>query len=354
MIKCWGEKDEGFLIECRAIEVGVLKSNDYCMGNMEAEKSSPISTVIKQAVNNTTIPDKFPIPVVEELFDELCGASLFSKIDLKSGHHQIRMADEDIEKTAFRTHEGHYEFLVMPSGLTNAPTTFQALMKTIFKPFLRKFVLVFFDDILIYREGVEVDLEKIKPIAEWLKPTNNKEVRGFLGLIGYCRRFVRNYGAIAAPLTQLLTKGGYKWNDEAAEAFDHHTLALRDRVRPVYERELMAVVLAVQHWRSYSLVGKFKAIQESLLPPSVHMKRRKKGKASQKLGTNGVVQQNGDNETVPSLKSSNREIQPSQVHVNASSPAESQLKTWSRPSSPYPNYPDLKPPSSPTPSKPGN
>ncbi|KAL0556583.1 hypothetical protein IC582_005097 [Cucumis melo] len=212
------------------------------------------------------------------------------------------MCPEDIEKTAFRTHEGHYEFLVMPFRLTNAPSTFQALMNQVFKPYLRSFAKprIGYLGHFISKKGIEVDPEKIKAINEWPIPTNVREVRGFLGLTGYYRRFVKDYGTLAAPLTQLLKTGAYQWNGEAEAVFEklkkammtlpvlampHFNLPFeiesdasgfgvravltqcrRPRVRPVYERELIAVVFVVQRWRPYLLGRKFtvKTDQRSL------------------------------------------------------------------------------------------
>jgi hypothetical protein len=123
-----------------------------------------------RALNVKTVKDKFPIPVVEELMDELQGARFFTKIDLRSGYHQVQMHPTYNEKTPFRTHQGHFEFTVMPFGLTNAPATFQALMNDVLHDFIPTFILVFFDDILIYSPTWAEHLHHVKMVFDtiWL------------------------------------------------------------------------------------------------------------------------------------------------------------------------------------------
>ncbi|XP_065866494.1 uncharacterized protein [Euphorbia lathyris] len=217
-------------------------------------------------LNKVTIRNKYPLPRIDDLFDQLQGAIIFSKIDLRTGYHQLKIREGDVQKTAFRTRYGHYEFLVMPFGLTNAPAAFMDLMNRIFKPYLDTFVIVFIDDILVYSKskedhskhlrtvlqilrekqlyakfskcefwldeimflghvvsakGILVDPKKVEAVANWKAPSNVHEVHSFLGLAGYYRRFVNGFSLIASPMTQLLRKGvKFKWTPECQKSFD--------------------------------------------------------------------------------------------------------------------------------------
>ncbi|GJY75755.1 putative mitochondrial protein [Tanacetum coccineum] len=318
-------------------------------------------------LNKNAIKDKFPIPIIKELIEELHGATIFSKLDLRSGYLQIKMYKDDIAKTAFKTHQGHFKFPVMPFGLTNAPSTCQALMnevmvkelldsgvikpsnspfassivmelhgaavfskldlrsgyhqirmykydiaKTAFKRikalmnenklFVKKTKCVFGTSHVEYlrhvisAEGVATDPSKI---SAWPIPTNNKQLRGFLRLIGYYRRFIKSFVEISRPLTQLLKKGGYKWSSATQLAFEtlkeammkapvlafpdftqlfvvetdasgvgigavlqqkghpisymSKTISLKHQSLSTFKKEFLAILLALDKWRGYLL-----------------------------------------------------------------------------------------------------
>jgi hypothetical protein len=219
-------------------------------------------------LNAATIKNKFPMPIIDEFLDEIAGVKYFTKLDLNSGFHQIRMAPQDEYKTSFETHHGHFHFRVIPFGFTNAPVTFQWVMNNVFAPFMRKFVLVFMDDILIYsrslddhakhlrqvfqvllankmfikfskcafaqaqieylghvisHNGVAIDPDKTVAMVQWPVPSSFTEVRAFLGLTRYYRKFIRSYGIIAKPLTSLLKQKVFAWSKEADECPSAHS-----------------------------------------------------------------------------------------------------------------------------------
>nr|GFA86983.1 putative reverse transcriptase domain-containing protein [Tanacetum cinerariifolium] len=231
-------------------------------------------------LNNLTVKNRYPLPRIDDLFDQLQGSSVYSKIDLRSGFHQLRVREEDILKTTFKTHYGHYEFQVMPFGLTSALAVFMDLMNLVYKPYLDKFMIIFIDDILIYskdekgheehlkailellkkeelyakfskcefwfpkvqflghvidKQGIHVDPAKIEYVKDWASPKSPTEIRQILGLAGYYRRFIEGFSKITKPMTKLTQK----------------KLKIHEKNYTTHDLELGAVVFALKIWRHY-------------------------------------------------------------------------------------------------------
>ena len=237
-------------------------------------------------LNKMTVKNKYPLPRIDDLFDQLKGASVFSKIDLRSGYHQLRIKDTDVHNTTFRTRYGHNEFLVMPFGLTNAPVAFMDLVNRVFRPYVDQFIVVFIDDILVYskdrenhdmhlrvvletlrkemlyaklskcefwlrevsflghivsKEGIQVDRKKVEVIIEWKPPRNVTEVCSFLGLAGYYRRFIKGFSMIAEPMTRSFQKNvKFEWSEKCQASFEKLKSFLTEApvlTQPTYGKE---------------------------------------------------------------------------------------------------------------------
>ena len=231
-----------------------------------AKKDGGLRMVVDyRAVNQQTVKNKYPLPRIDDLFDQLQGAKLFTCLDLQQAYHQVRLREEDIPKTAFCTHRGQYEYRVLSFGLTNAPATFQTLMNNILAPYIGKFCLVYLDDILVFSKtpgehlehlrailqafrharlyaklskckfaltevpflghivsgsGISPDPSKVKVVQDWKRPTNVAEVRSFLGLSQYFAKFIDGYATLTVPLSNLLRKNvPWQWTDACEHAF---------------------------------------------------------------------------------------------------------------------------------------
>ncbi|GJS45497.1 putative reverse transcriptase domain-containing protein [Tanacetum coccineum] len=299
-------------------------------------------------LNKLTVKNRYPLPRIDDLFDQLQGSSIYSKIDLRSGYHQLRVREQDIPKTAFRTRYGHYEFQVMPFGLTNAPAVFMDLMNRVCKPYLDKFVIVFIDDILIYSKdekeheehlkailellkkeklyakfskcefwipkvqflghvidsrGIHVDPAKIESIKDWASPKTPTEIRQFLGLAGYYRRFIEGFLKIAKSMTKLTQKGvKFDWGEKEENAFQlikqklcsavlmqrEKVIAYASRQLKIHEKnytthdlELGSVVFALKIWRHYlygtkcTVFTDHKSLQHILDQKELNMRQRR-------------------------------------------------------------------------------
>jgi hypothetical protein len=232
---------------------------------MEKKDGTQQMCVDYRSLNEVTIKNKYPLPRIEDLFDQMKRVSVFSKIDLRSGYHQLKIRELDIPKTAFHTRNGLYEYTVMSFGLTNASAYFMYLMNKVFMEYLDKFVVIFIDDILIFSKteehekhqrmvleklrsnqlyakfskcefwltevaflehvisarGVSVDPSKVKNVLNWMTPTNASEIRSFLGLVGYYRQFIKDFSKIAKPMIRLLEKNkGFDWTEECQASFE--------------------------------------------------------------------------------------------------------------------------------------
>jgi hypothetical protein len=233
---------------------------------MEKKDGTRRMCIDYRALNEVMIKNKYPLPRIEDLFDQLRGASVFSKIDLRSGYHQLWIRPSDISKTAFITKYGLYEFTAISFGLTNAPNFFMNLMNSVFMDYLDKFVVVFIDDILIYsqseeehvdhlrmvlqrlrehqlyaklskcefwinevlflghiinKDGLAVDLKKVADILNWKAPTDARGIKSFIGMARYYRRFIEGFSKIVKPMTALLdNKVEFKWTQKCQEAFE--------------------------------------------------------------------------------------------------------------------------------------